>query len=66
MSAAAQMEKMPLAKLRSLKPLSKTSFDKVLCEHKGESWLNVSKICNAEHREGGGLQPGSFRPAHCS
>lgn len=43
MSAAAQMEKMPLAKSRSLKTLSKTVSDKVLCAHKGERKLNVSK-----------------------
>lgn len=43
MSAAAQMEKMPLAKSRSLKTLSKTVYDKDLCAHKGERGLNVSK-----------------------
>lgn len=47
MSAAAQMEKMPLAKSRSLKTLSKTVYDKDLCAHKGERRLNASKTTRA-------------------
>lgn len=43
MSATAQMAKMPLAKSRSLKTLSKTVSDKDLCAHKAEWRLNVPK-----------------------
>lgn len=43
MSAAVRMAKMPLAKSRSLKTLSKTVSDKVLCAHKGERRLSISK-----------------------
>lgn len=40
MSAAALMEKMPLAKSSSLKTLSKTIVDKV-CAQKGQKRLNI-------------------------
>lgn len=42
MSAAAQMEKRPVAKSRSLKTLSKAIFDKALCAHKRERRQDVS------------------------
>lgn len=46
MSAAAQMEKMPLAKSRSLKTLSKTVSDKVLCLHKRKrgGWTSLKPL----------------------
>lgn len=47
MSAAAQMGKMPLAKSRSLKTLSKTVYDKDLCAHKRRRRIDVSKAAGA-------------------
>jgi len=40
MSAIAQMEKLPMAKSGSLKAISKTVADKLLCVHQGERGKN--------------------------
>lgn len=53
MSAAPQIEKMPLAKSRSLKSLSKTAPDKVLCAHKGEKQAECGQNGYAEILEKG-------------